>query len=460
MNLVDLLAERAEFAELPADVLARVAAHARVLDVPGGQLLLEQGSKPDAMYVVVNGQFEVTQRVQDRELPVGRPGRGDVLGEMSLLEDRPRSASARALIDSRVLEVSRDIFAELLDHAPFVLGMLNTISDRLRRNEAGLREAEKLAALGTLTAGLMHELNNPAAAVRRDASRLSETLAAWRELTLQLAGLESVRELAPGKPHAPPPGSLTRADREDEVTVWLDEEGVTEPWELAPALVARGWDAATLSQLAAVTPDHGGANLVRWVALGALMDELSAAIHRSAERISELVGAVKRYARKGEAPVQNVDVHEALEDTLTMLRPEQAGLRVVRDYAANLPRIEAYGSELNQVWTNLVSNAVEAMGGDGTLALRTRFGDSHIVVEVTDSGPGIPAEILPRIFEPYFTTKPPGQGTGLGLHRAYEIVARHGGDLRVDSRTGETTLHVFLPLRLPTPNGKGHPYSP
>ncbi|MDP8928904.1 MAG: ATP-binding protein, partial [Actinomycetota bacterium] len=451
MSIVDLLARRPEFAGVPQDVLRQVVAHARVLDVPAGGCLLEEGSPPDAVYFVVEGEFEVTRRVEDRELPIGRLGPGDVLGEMALLEDRPRSASASAAVDSTVAEIGRDGFAELLGYAPFVLAMLRTVSNRTRHSGARLREAEKLAALGTMTAGLMHELNNPAAAVRRDATHLVETLVAWRELAAQIAGLESTqppRSQSPG-----PTNALVRADREDEVAAWLDEQGVAEPWELAPVMVAHGWDATALSEFMAVTPDHGRADLARWLGLGALVDELSSSIRLSAERISELVGAVKRYARKDEAPVQNVDVHESLEDTLIILRPEKAGVRVTRDYAAGLPRIEAYGSELNQVWTNLVANAVEAMSGEGILTLRTHLEDRRVVVEVTDSGPGIPEEVLPRIFEPYFTTKPPGQGTGLGLHIAYDIVGRHGGDLRVDSRPGQTTFRVFLPLRLPAEGG-------
>ncbi len=329
--------------------------------------------------------------------------------------------------------------------------MLHTVIGRMRELESRLRESEQQAALGRMAAGLMHELNNPAAAVRRDATHLVETLVAWRELAAQIAGLESTqppRSQSPG-----PTNALVRADREDEVAAWLDEQGVAEPWELAPVMVAHGWDATALSEFMAVTPDHGRADLARWLGLGTLVDELSSSIRLSAERISELVGAVKRYARKDEAPVQNVDVHESLEDTLIILRPEKAGVRVTRDYAAGLPRIEAYGSELNQVWTNLVANAVEAMSGEGILTLRTHLEDRRVVVEVTDSGPGIPEEVLPRIFEPYFTTKPPGQGTGLGLHIAYDIVGRHGGDLRVDSRPGQTTFRVFLPLRLPAEGG-------
>ncbi|MDP8960136.1 MAG: ATP-binding protein [Actinomycetota bacterium] len=452
MNVFDLLAQRPEFAGVPQDVLRQVVAHAHVFDVPAHGCLLEEGSPPDAVYVVVEGEFEVTRRVEDRELPMGRLGPGDVLGEMALLEDRPRSASASAVVDSMVAEIGRDGFTELLGYAPFVLAMLKTVRNRTRHNEARLREAEKLAALGTMTAGLMHELNNPAAAVRRDASRLVETLVAWRELAARLTGLESVRGMTPPKPPARA-DALARADREDEVAAWLNEQRVDEPWELAPAMVARGWDATALSELTDATSGEGRADLARWLGLDALADELSTSIRRSAERISELVAAVKRYARKDEAPVQNVDVHESLEDTLVILRPEQAGIRVVRDYAAGLPRIEAYGSELNQVWTNLVGNAVEAMGDEGTLTLRTRLEDGRVVVEVTDSGPGIPGQVLPRIFEPYFTTKPPGQGTGLGLHVSYDIVGRHGGDLRVDSRPGETTFRVFLPLRLPAPGG-------
>jgi signal transduction histidine kinase len=245
-------------------------------------------------------------------------------------------------------------------------------------------------------------------------------------------------------------GPLERSDREGALQVWLEGCGVAEAWELAPALVGVGWDAEKLKKLSEPFSEQQFPLLVRWLAAGSatytLLDEMA----KSAAHISEVVKAVKSYAYLDQAPVQEVDVHEGLENTLVILRHKfRQGIRIRRDYAPNLPRVETYASDLNQVWTNLIDNALDAMGDQGELGLRTYGDQDHVVVEVSDTGPGMPPEVQARIFEPFFTTKPPGVGTGLGLHIVYNsIVERHQGQIEVVSQPGHTCFRITLPVAL------------
>jgi signal transduction histidine kinase len=243
---------------------------------------------------------------------------------------------------------------------------------------------------------------------------------------------------------------LARSDRESDMQAWLEGIGIDEGWELAPALVASGWELESLRKLAPAFDPETLVLVVRWLAAGCAVYSLLNETHMGAERISEIVKSVKAYSYLDQAPIQEVDVHEGLENTLVILRHKtKEGIHITRDYAPDLPHIEAYGSELNQVWTNIIDNAVDAMNGQGELTLRTRANDGKVTVEIEDTGPGIPKEIQQRIFEPFFTTKPPGQGTGLGLHISYTIVNKHYGQLRVESQPGRTAFQVTLPLQLP-----------
>ncbi len=449
------------FAELPEADLQALYRRAETLTLAAGEWLMREGDVGDTLYVVLEGVIEITKRSGGQEVVLALRGAGEVIGEMALLEQMPRSASGRVVQDSRLLKIGNEAFKQMLSTSPSAsLALLRTFTMRLQNTEAMLRQQEKMAALGTLAAGLAHELNNPAAAVRSSVAQLRESLAKWQSLTAELDALarqppqpETIRHLREeiARRVASPIhlDLLGRSDRESELQAWLETRRVDDAWELAPALVSSGWGVPDLESLGETFSPEQLPVVAAWLGVSgtvyALLDEVGV----GATRIAEIVKAVKAYTYLDQAPVQEVDVHEGLENTLVILRHKiKAGIHVTRDYVADLPRIEAYGSELNQVWTNIIDNAVDAMQGQGELALRTYVRKNEVVVEIGDNGPGIPPEIQPRIFEPFYTTKPPGVGTGLGLHIAYNIVNRHHGQIRVTSRPGATCFQVTLPVQL------------
>ncbi|HEX8218523.1 MAG TPA: ATP-binding protein [Chloroflexia bacterium] len=449
------------FAGLPEremDLLVRMAEPATV---KAGQVLMEEGTPGDALYVIIDGEMEVIKRSGKQSLVLGVRKTGEVLGEMALIEQVPRMATVRALRDSQVLGISQNGFHQLIAGNPqAVNAILRTFITRLRSTESLLVQNEKMASLGTLAAGLAHELNNPAAAVRRSSDRLKEVFAEWQRLAAEIdlldLGPEQSRKLAELRTGMDERAStnlmldpLTRSDREDELQTWLEEHEVEQAWELAPTLVSFGWEPGELEELAGAFTGEQLPVIVRWLAAGnsafSLLDEVS----KGATRISEIVKAVKTYSYLDQAPIQEVDVHEGLENTLVILRHKLKNVKVNREYAPSLPKIEAYASELNQVWTNLIDNAIDAMKGEGEITVRTYARPDNVVVEIMDNGPGIPEEVQQRIWEPFFTTKAPGVGTGLGLHIVYNIIAdKHRGQAQVESRPGMTCFQVTLPLRL------------
>ena len=432
------------------------------LTLPPGHLLIEEGTPGDALYILIAGELEVTKRsgTHDVKLDVRRPG--EVIGEMSLLDNAPRAASVRTLTESQVVKMSKETFEHVLSTSPSAaMAILRTVTTRLRQNESLLHEKEKMAGLGTLAAGLAHELNNPAAAVRRAAAQLRELLLQWQRAmsdldALQLDEVQSqhVNKLRSDMARrAATPVSLdplSRSDRECEVEEWLEAHGVEAPWELSPTLVSFGWEANDFTALGEHFSDNEIKVLAQSLGNGSAVYALLDEVAKGAERISEIVKAVKSYSYLDRAPVQEVDVHEGLNNTLVILRHKlKSGVHVAMDYDQSLPRIEAYAGELNQVWTNIIDNAVDALGGQGEIKLRTFRQDDWVVVELADNGPGIPPEIQGRVFEPFFTTKAPGVGTGLGLNIAYNIIHKHHGEIHLLSRPGFTCFQVLLPLRLP-----------
>ena len=329
------------------------------------------------------------------------------------------------------------------------------------QQEVMLRQSEKLATLGKLSAGLAHELNNPAAAAQRAAALMTETFSHLQRTHFQLASLNLGRDrlesllaldrLAQEKAKVPAEiDPLTRSDRETELETWLDKSGVANAWEIAPALVNLGFDLAGLSNFIADFNATDYMTVIDWLSCSYVMYDLIEEVGQGAGRMSEIVKALKAYSYLDQAPIQTVNVHEGLNSTLVILRSKlKQGVAVNRDYAADLPAIEAYGSELNQVWTNLIDNAIDAMNGKGEISLRTSYDDQWVMVEIEDNGPGIPAEIQPYIFDPFFTTKPPGQGTGLGLNISHNIIVqKHKGRVDVYSHPGMTRFEVRLPRHM------------
>jgi signal transduction histidine kinase len=447
------------FAELSEEDLDGVTSHAGSVEVAAGELLAVQGEPGDALFVIVSGELQVVKRSGTSDVPIAVVGPGEIVGEMSIFEAQPRNASVRAITPTRVIRIERDEILTLLHTRPSAtMSMLRTMMGRLRETESMLRGQEKLAALGTLSAGLAHELNNPAAAVQRSASLLREGLDHLATTTSALGAVvddrdqaETIAALAAEVArHAGRTGPLDPLDASDlawELESFMAERGVPNAGELAPALVGGGWDLGHLERIAAEFPDEALARIVEWVAAGSVVNGLVEEVATGAHRISEIVKAVKEYTFMDQAPVQRVDVTVGIENTLVILRAKlKHGITVTRDYETNLPEIEAFGSELNQVWTNIIDNAIDAMDGKGEIRIRAFQRDTDVVVELCDNGPGMPPAIRDRIFEPFYTTKEPGHGTGLGLHISHNIVARHQGRINVRSKPGQTCFEVCLPM--------------
>ena len=422
------------FGGLDDALLERLVQMGEIVDVPPGSVLIREGDEADAMYVVLDGEVEITKRADASEIPVARVGPGSLQGEIGALEGGRRLASVRAFTQVEALRIPVSAVRELLSAGPDVsLAIIRTAVTRLRALESTLREREKLAGLGTMAAGLAHELNNPAAAAIRAARALGEALAEAE------ARPHPIPPPSPPADVEPPRTALDRADRIDEVAA------LTGDADRASSLVEAGWTADALRAYPADEIPGIAAN----AAVHQLLDEVNLAV----QRISEIVGAVKGYVYLDQSPVQRVDVRTGLEQTLVILRHRLShGIDVRRDFPDDLPEIEAFGSELNQVWTNLIDNAIDAMDGRGTLTIRAEADrrDEGVRVSICDTGPGIPDEFRPHLFEPFATTKPPGKGTGLGLHITHTVVARHGGRIDVESSAGGTCFFVSLPVSRPS----------
>jgi len=447
------------FQGLSDDELQHLMDHAKPVSLKAGEALMKQGEHGDSAFVVVNGAFEIQKQTGQSLIKIDVRNEGDVLGEMALLSSAPRSATVMAVTNAETLCISKEVFDHLLSTSTTAaLAVLNWIMARLSQNEALLHQQERMAALGTLSAGLAHELNNPAAAAQRSASLLKESQAKWLVLTHEIEArafqenqtdwlngfMQSVSQRfeMPVKLDA-----LDKIDLVDQLQEWLDANGIESAWELAPAMVDFGWDAESLEAL----KESAFFELsIQWLGAGCVMTELLTEVQETTSRLSQIVKAMKAYTYLDQAPLLEVDVHEGLENTLVIMQHKlKKGVTVKREYTKDLPHIQAYASELTKVWTNIIDNAVDAMDGNGQIILRTYEEHNDVVVEIIDNGPGIPEDVQSRIYEPFFTTKPPGKGTGLGLHISHDIIAnRHHGQLLVESKPGETKFKAILPVRI------------
>jgi signal transduction histidine kinase len=356
---------------------------------------------------------------------------------------------------SRFLRFAPEVM-QTLQTSPVVRLLLSTMANRMRRTEQVVQQHEKLSALGKLAAGLAHELNNPAAASLQAVRQLPNALTAAQALALFLNGLrlqpdkiDYIRRFQERVTAAEPLmlTPLDQSDREDAVLAWLDAQGIGDGWQLASTLVTAGITPEDLDDLKLRVGADACPNVLRWLESMLAVVALTRTLVTSTTRISELIGAVKAYTYMDQSPTQEVDIHEGLENTLIMLRHKLADVTVRREYDRSLPHITVHGSEMNQVWTHLIDNAIDAVNHHGEVRLRTWRDEDWIVVEIRDNGIGIPPEIQSRIFEPFFTTKDTGRGTGLGLDTVRRIVVeRHRGTVRFESVPGDTRFQVYLPI--------------
>ena len=456
----DTTRQDALFPRLSDEQLECVRRFAQERRLQAGDVLFQEGDPERDFFVILEGDLKVTKRVAGDETLLAIHHAGEFTGALSMLTGGASIATARALTPCRLLHVDVDAFKAMLAACPPVaVEILAAMAQRRPEAQTLTQQREKLAALGKLSAGLAHELNNPAAAARRAAGQLRETFDALLPLSLALGGLclspdqrqalaafeREVREALPTQTTLDP---LARSDAEDAVTDWLDAHDIRDGWEIAPTLADAGLDAGRLDTLAERAGPDALPHLLAWLSRSLSSACLLRQIENSVSRISDLVGAIKSYSYMDQAPRQDIDIHEGLESTLTILNHKlKHGVDVKREYDLTLPRVTAYGSELNQVWTNLIDNAIDAMSGRGQLTVCTAREGDCALIEIADDGPGIPPDVQSHLFEPFFTTKGVGQGTGLGLDTSRKIVVdRHGGDIRVTSTPGDTRFQVVLPL--------------
>jgi signal transduction histidine kinase len=458
MDVIDRLRHVGLFADLSDSDLLRICGDLPTVELAAGEVLFEEHEPGDKAYVVTDGTLEIVKTAGGREMLLAVRGSGSVIGEMALLQETPRVATVRARTDAALIAIPKQTLDALLESSPTATRtMFKAVLERMRENTERLRQNERMAQLGTLTAGVAHELNNPAAAVARASQRLADELDACLSLLAEppsgahALARQRALALAAERPRTRFEDPLRRSDAETAVEEWLDERQVDNAWRLAPQLVGAGVDVELLEQLGDEFEGDVLEDAARFIVASGGIRDLVGEIGEGARRLSDIVRALKGHAFLDQAPVQDVDVVDGIEDTLVLLGHKVRHVRVQRDYTPDLPRITAYGSELNQVWTNLIDNACDALEeavDDPTLTIRTRPAEDGIVVEIEDNGPGIPEELQARIFDPFFTTKAPGHGTGLGLQISYRIVTlEHRGDLTVESEPGRTVFRVELPAR-------------
>ena len=435
--------------------------YGEVIEVPPGTVLVEANAPAEFFFLNLEGEVRISRRYDDQEILLGVNKPGMFMGEIPLLLDAPWHAVVRVSKPALLFRLDQEGFWRMLSTCSSVTReIFRTASNRLRNLEGYSSQRQKLISLGTMAAGLAHELNNPAAAAKRAAAQLQQTVQNVQLLICELgqelkaehwenllrAEQDAVRRLN----EAAPLDSVARSDREEALTRWLDQEGIPRAWELASTFVAAGVGADWLAEVMKQLPPNSRAAALNWLDARLNVHTMIRLVDQSTGRIADLVKAIKSYTHMDQSPMQEINVHEGIESTLTMLGYKLKQVQVVRAFDLSAPRIMAYAGELNQVWTNLIDNAIDAVDGSGKICIGTFVEDNQLVVEIVDNGRGIPADIQTRIFEPFFTTKGVGSGTGLGLLISHRIIAnRHGGEIEFESKPGETRFKVRLPLSHP-----------
>lgn len=454
-EILDLLCRVDPFSQLDPTDLAALADRAEIVEMEAGAELFAHGDVGDMAYVVLSGQLEVKAPGFLEALVVNVLGPGDLVGETSLLRGTPRNATVAARTDARLVAIRPEDLQAAIGEGSGAL--MQTLLDRWDETSNQVHRGERMAQLGTLAAGIAHELNNPAAAVRRSSEVLGNTIERLTKALGEIVGsalepgqADAFRELMEAaKPQeaSVPSDPLERSDRENRMRQTLEELEVPEPWTTAAEAVEAGIEGETLRRVAGALPNDMLDPVLRVAGAVASARRLTGEIGWASGHMSKVAQDLGSYSRVGEAPVQDVDVVDGLEKSVSLLSHRLDDITVVRDYASDLPTVTGAPSELNQVWTNLIANAAQATGAGGTVTLRTRASETSVVVEVEDDGPGIPPEAREKIFDAFYTTKPPGSGTGLGLAISHKIiVADHRGDLSVESQPGRTVFRAELPL--------------
>jgi signal transduction histidine kinase len=448
------------FADLPEEQLAWFISQSQELVLKSGDTFMHQGDPADAMFVVLEGRLEGRGNIGG-EIVMISPQQGDVTGTLPFSRMQQFPLTGRAVTDAHILRFPSALFPDLVQSMPkLAQRLVGVMSDRIREATRVEQQRDRLAAMGKLSAGLAHELNNPASAAKRATSQLRGILKRIRDASHELGARELTAaqkseieklETSLVQNDEPPPDALTIGALEDEIDSLLRSHGQSDLWQLAADLARKGARPELLeslfANLDAVTARAALVRIGASLEVASLLNE----IESSTSRISDLVRAIKEYTFMDQAPVQNVDIVKSLETTLTIMNHKlKHGVVVVRDYQRVPLLVNSFGSELNQVWTNIIDNAIDAMSGKGELRVRTYRDDACVVVEIGDNGSGIPPAILAHIFEPFYTTKGVGDGTGLGLDTAQRIVKKHRGSIQVTSKPGDTRFQVWLPMADPS----------
>ncbi|HET7106614.1 MAG TPA: ATP-binding protein [Candidatus Acidoferrum sp.] len=454
-GLVDEIRKIAVFTDLPQEHLEWFVANCKEARFAAGEIVYKEGTPAEYMSVFLEGSIFARRESEGADSPVFIVGKGDVTGLLPFSRMTHLTITGRAEEPVHLLLFPSSLFNEMLHRMP-TLGkrLVGLLTDRVREMTRSEQQRDKLAALGKLSAGLAHELNNPAAAAARASDALLECLARLRRLDalpyLSETNCAAIAKIETEiRAELQPPAfkdQLERSDREDSITSWLEGHKVPEAWKLSPLLVDANLTADHLERYLAASGVTMPTALSRFATM-LEMERIIGQVAHSTRRISTLVKAIKEYSYMDQSPVQEVDIVRGLETTIAIMDHKlKKGITVIREFAPNVPKVTANGGELNQVWTNLIDNAADAMKDKGQLRVRVSHEGDYVLVEIIDNGTGIPEDVQPHIFEPFFTTKGVGDGTGLGLDSVQRIIRKARGSINFESVPGETRFQVRIPI--------------